>query len=123
MRTKEGKGGKMEKGENPTTHTIKITLDDDGNFTYDNPLIWVYPGDAIVWEFTNSCPFAIHIGWNSPVKGRYRSVDGKPIPDPPASVPKNARPGYYSFTVAVFDEKTRKIWTDDPPFIVKKPKV
>ena len=112
----------MEKGENPTTHTIKITLDDDGNFTYDNPLIWVYPGDAIVWEFTNSCPFAIHIGWNSPVKGRYRSVDGKPIPDPPASVPKNAKPGYYSFTVAVFDEKTRKIWTADPPFIVKKPK-
>ena len=109
----------MDKDRNPETHTIIITVDDDGNFTYDNPLIWVDKGDTIVWECTNHSPFAIHIGWNSPVEGRYRSVDGTAIEAP---VPKNARPGYYSYTVAVFDKKTRKIWTDDPPFIVKKPK-
>ena len=109
----------MAKPGNPETHTITIYVDDKGDFKYDNPLIWAYPGDTIIWECTNHCPFAIHIGWNSPVKGRYRSVDGTPKEAP---VPENARPGYYSYTVAVFDEKTRKIWTDDPPFIVKPPR-
>jgi len=107
----------MDKDRNPETHTINITVDDDGNFTYDNALIWVYPEDTIIWECANNCPFAIHIGWNSPVEGRYRSVDGTAIEAP---VPKNARPGYYSYTVAVCIDN--EIWTDDPPFIVKKPK-
>jgi hypothetical protein len=119
MRTKEGKGGKMAIAPDEKTYTTTIKVDDDGNFTYDNPLIWVYPGNTIIWQCANNCPFAIHIGWNSPVKGRYCSVDGTAIEAP---VPVDARPGYYSYTVAVFDEKTRKIWTDDPPFIVKKPK-
>jgi len=117
MRTKEGKGGKMEKVGNPKTHTIKITVDNDGDFSYDNPLIWVYPGDTIIWECTNNCPFAIHIGWNSPLKGRYRSKDGTPKK---ATVPENAQPGYYSYTVAVCIDNV--IWTDDPPFIVKPPR-
>jgi len=110
----------MDKDRNPETHTIIITVDNDGNFTYDNPLIWVDPGDTIVWECENKWPFAIHVGWNSPLeKGRYQSTDGTRIE---ATVPVGARPSYYYFTVAVFDEKTRKIWTDDPPFIVKRPK-
>ena len=107
----------MDKDGNPETHTITITVDHKGNFNYDNPLIWVYPEDTIIWKCNNSCPFAIHIGWNSPVKGRYRSVDGKPIK---ASVQKKAEAGYYSYTVAVCIDNV--IWTDDPPFIVKRPR-
>ncbi len=109
----------MDKERNPETHTVTITVDKKGDFKYDNPLIWVYRGDTIIWECTNNkCPFAIHIGWNSPVKGRYHSVDGKPIKAP---VRKNAQPGYYSYTVAVCIDGN--IWTDDPPFIVKPPRV
>ncbi len=107
----------MDKEKHPETHTIKITVDGYGDFTYDNPLIWVYPRDTIIWKCTNDCPFAIHIGWSSPVKGRYRSVDGKPIE---ASVQQNAQPGYYSYTVAVCVDNV--IWTDDPPFIVRPPR-
>ena len=107
----------MDKAGNTETHTITITVDPKGDFTYSNPLIWVYQGDTIIWECTNDCPFAIHIGWSSPGKGRYRSVDGKPIE---ASVKNNAQPGYYSYTVAVFIDGN--IWTDDPPFIVKPPR-
>jgi len=107
----------MDKDRNLETHTITFTVDKKGDFKYDNPFIWAYPGDTIVWECANNCPFAIHIGWNSPVKGRYRSVDGKPIE---ASVKNNAQPGYYSYTVAVCIDKL--IWTDDPPFIVKPPR-
>jgi len=117
MMIKEGKGGKMDKAGNPETHTITITVDKKGDFKYDNPLIWVDRGDTIIWECTNDCPFAIHIGWKSPAKGRFRSVDGKPIE---ASVKKNAQPGYYSYTVAVCIDDV--IWTDDPPFIVKPPR-
>ena len=117
MMIKEGKGGKMDKDRNPKTHTTIINVDDDGNFTYDNPLIWAYPGDTIIWECKNDCPFAVHIGWNSPVKGRYRSKDGTGIN---ATIPENAQPGYYSYTVAVCVDNV--IWTDDPPFIVRPPK-
>jgi hypothetical protein len=115
---KEGKGGKMAIAGNPNGHTISITVDNDGHFSYENPLIWVYPGDTIVWECTNNYPFAIHIGWNSPAKGRYRSVDGKPIE---AQIRGNAQFGYYHYIVAVYDKNTGKIWIDDPPFIVKPP--
>ncbi len=105
----------MDKGENPKTHTITITVDNDGNFSYDNPLIWVDHGDTIIWECTNNCPFAIHLGWNSPLKkGRYRSEDGTRIE---AEVKKNAQPGYYQYAAAVCIDK--EIWIDDPPFIVK----
>ena len=102
---------------NPETHTITITVDNDGNFSYDNPLIWVDRRDTIVWECANHCPFAIHIGWNSPLKkGRYRSVKGDSIT---TVVPDDAQPGNYSYTVAVYLDG--EIWTDDPPFIVKPP--
>jgi plastocyanin len=118
MMIKEGKGGKMGIAANPKTHAIKIAVDDDGNFTYDNPLIWVCPGDTIIWECANDCPFAIHIGWNSPLeRGRFRSVKGDRIE---TVVPGGARPGNYEYTVAVFMDGN--IWTDDPPFIVKPPR-
>ena len=107
----------MDKDGNSETHTITITVDHKGDFTYENPLIWVYPGDKIIWECKNSCPFAIHIGWSSPVKGRYHSVDGEPIE---ASVKNNAQFGHYSYTVAVCVDNV--IWTDDPPFIVRPPR-
>lgn len=109
----------MEKGGNQKEHIITITVDKNGDFTYDKPLIWVHAEDTIFWELTNRQPFAIHIGWNSPLEnGRYRSKDGSRIK---AQVAKGARPGYYQYTVAVYDKETGEIWTDDPPFIVKPP--
>jgi len=108
MMMKEGKGGKME-------HTIKITVDNDGNFSYVNPLFWAHRGDSIVWECTNNCPFAIHIGWNTPLnKGRYRSKNGNPID---AKVRDDAQFGDYTYTVVVSIDNVT--WTDDPPFIVR----
>lgn len=105
---------------NPETHTITITVHDDGRITYVNPLIWVDRGDTIVWECENSCPFTIHIGWNSPLeKGRFHSVKGESIK---TVVPDTAQAGNYSYIVAAYDKKTGKIWTDDPPFIVKPPR-
>jgi plastocyanin len=118
MMIKVGKGGKMAIAGNSKTHTIKITVDNDGDFTYDNPLIWAYPGDTIIWECTNHRPFAIHIGWNSPLeKGRFQSAKGDRIE---TVVPEGAQPGNYEYTVAV--DLNGNIWTDDPPFIVKPPK-
>ncbi len=116
MMIKEGKGGKMNKGKKPETHTITITVK-KGNFTYVNPLVWVDQGDTIIWKCTNRCPFAIHIGRDSPLKkGRFRSAQGKSIK---TEVPKKAPPGNYEYTVAVYLDGN--IWTDDPPFIVKRP--
>jgi len=107
----------MDAAGNPETHKVTITVDDDGKFTYENPIILADQGDTVVWECTNKCPFAVHIGWHTPVKGRYRSVDGNEIS---VTIPKDTRHGYYgyySYVVAVY--KDGKIWTDDPPFIVK----
>ncbi len=110
----------MAKPIRPKEHRITITVDNDGDFTYENPLIWAYQGDSIVWECKNDCPFSIHIGWNSPLdKGRYHSVNGDTKKAKKAEVKEDAQPGKYSYTVAVY--LNGEIWTDDPPFIVKPP--
>lgn len=108
----------MDKPGNPETHVVTITVDEDGDFSYENPLIWVDGGDTIVWECTNKCPFAVHIGWDSPLeKGRFRSADGS---NKTTVVPKNARSGYYRYTVAVFLDGN--IWMDDPEVIIRRPR-
>ena len=104
----------MDKDRNPETHTTIITVDDDGNFTYVKPMIFANREDTIIWECKNSCPFAVHFGKKTPMKSSYQSVDGTPIQD---TVPLDAQYGAYIYMVAVY--KDGKIWTDDPPFIVK----
>lgn len=107
----------MNKKENPKTHTVSITLTPSGDLEYVNPLIWVDRGDKIIWECTNRHAFTVHLGWNSPLEnGRLRAKKGNNID---ADVPMNAPPGYYRYTVAVYDED--EIWTDDPELIVKRP--
>ena len=101
---------------------VEIEVDAKGNFTYENPLISVKPGDAIQWVCTNGVPFAIHIGWDSPLdKFRYQS-DGNPIdaivPTPTVTKPYRGFPGYFRYTVAVYYND--KIWTDDPEIIVRR---
>jgi len=102
----------------PITQTVVIKVNEEGDFDYENGLIWVLPGDTIVWECENKYPFSIHFGWDSPLKqGRFQSENGN---SKDTVVPDNARPGYYRYTVAVLRDE--KIWTDDPELIVKKPK-
>jgi len=106
----------------PITHEVTITVDANGNFSYVNPLISVNPGDIIRWVCTNEVPFAIHIGWDSPLDNfRYQS-SGDPIgitvPRPSSQKPHYGFPGYFRYTVAVFDGTT--IWTDDPEIIVRR---
>lgn len=98
-------------------HTVRIVVDKDGNLTYDNPVIWVDRGDSIIWECQGDYPFAVHVGWNSPLdKGRYQAPKGRKIT---ANVPENALPGHYPYTVAVYEGE--RIWTDDPELIVRRP--
>jgi hypothetical protein len=96
---------------------IKIVVDKEGNFSYDNPLIWVDRGAKIIWECQGGYPFAVHLGWDSPLdKGRYRASKKEKIV---ARVLNDARAGYYQYTVVVYDGE--KIWTDDPELIVRRP--
>ena len=98
-------------------NVITITYE-GGNLKYDSCNVQLDWEDEIVWKCMPRNPFAIHIGWDSPLeKGRYRSVDGEPIR---ALVPKGALPGRFKYSVAVFDEETNEIWTDDPEFVVRR---
>lgn len=108
----------MDKHGNPENHTVTITVDSDGNFTYENPLIWVDRGDTIVWECTNKCPFAVYFGWDSPLKkGRFNAAKGNKIS---TVVPENAPPGHYNYTSAVFLDG--EIWMDDTEVIIRRPR-
>ena len=104
----------MNKDRNPETHTTTITVHDDGNITYVNGMILANRRDTIVWQCENRRPFAIHFGNKTPMKTSYQSVDGTLIQD---TVPEDAPLGAYIYMVAVYIDG--KIWTDDPPFIVK----
>jgi len=98
-------------------HRVKIVVDKDGNFSYENPLIWVDRGDSIIWECQGDYPFAVHLGWGSPLdKGRYHASKKEQIV---ARVLNNALAGHYPYTVVVCDGE--KLWTDDPELIVRRP--
>lgn len=96
-------------------HTITIRHE-NGDLTYDACNVRLRWGDVIEWRCEPRQPFAVHIGWDSPLrKGRYQSVDGNPIAD---TVPDGALPGRFKYFVAVFEDG--KIWTDDPEFVVRR---
>ena len=97
-------------------HSVTITVNQEGKFSYDNPMIWVDAGDSVTWKSPKNPIFAVHLGWDSPLdKGRYHSSTG----EIKASVLDSAQPGYFRYSVAVFDGKN--IWTGDPEIIVKRP--
>lgn len=98
-------------------HKVRIIVDKDGNFSYENASILVDRGDSITWECQGGHPFAVHLGWGSPLeKGRYRASKKEQIV---AHVLNDAAAGHYRYTVVVCDGE--KIWTDDPELIVRRP--
>ena len=103
------------------SHVVEIKVDAKGQFTYKNPLISVKPGDTIHWK-CNKMPFAIHIGWDSPLsRFRYQSNKGPiraNVPKWSSKKPYYGFPGYFRYTVAVYYKGT--IWTDDPEIIVRR---
>jgi plastocyanin len=104
----------------PIKHVTMIRVSEDGMFEYEKGLIRIYPGDTVTWvcDTGKKGPFTIHIGWDSPFEAcSFHSTDGKEIT---ATLPLNARPGYYRYMIAVLIDG--KIYTDDPELIVKKPK-
>ena len=98
------------------THTVIIRVDNAGNITYEGrPMILADPEDTVVWRCRY--PFAIHfVGGRTPMQPSYQSDANTPIQD---TIPKDAEPDAYTDMVAVYSDG--KIWTDDPPFIVKRP--
>ncbi len=102
-----------------TVHETTIVVDQRGEFKYHNGLIRIYPGDTVIWKCQKPerGPFTIHIGWDSPFEEcSFYSENGDDIE---AKLPKNAKPGYYRYMLAVL--VNGKIYTDDPELIVKKP--
>jgi len=101
------------------THTVIIRVDNSGNITYEGkPMILADPEDRVVWRQNRNYPFAIHfVGGRTPMQPSYQSDGSTPIQD---TVPPEAPYGAYTYMVAVYIDG--KIWTDDPPFIVKPPR-
>jgi len=103
-------------GKSTRTRTVIIKLDKKGNLSYVPCSIELDEGDFIEWQCVRELPFAIHIGWHSPLpKGRYRSLKGESIKD---VVPEGALPGRYKYYVSVCEDN--HIWTDDPEFVVRR---
>lgn len=109
-----------DQGEKMKEHETTIIVDEQGEFEYQNGLIRVYPGETIVWKCKapEKGPFTVHIGWNSPFKECFfQSKNGEPIK---ATVPVDARSGYFRYMIAVLVNGT--IYTDDPELIIKRPR-
>jgi len=103
----------------PIKHVTTIRVSKDGMFEYEKGLIRIYPGDTVTWicDTEKKGPFTIHIGWDSPFeKCSFHSKNGEDIK---ATLPEDARPGYYRYMIAVLVDGI--IYTDDPELIVKRP--
>jgi hypothetical protein len=77
----------------------------------------VSPGDRITWVCQNPTDhFAIDCGYVSPFPTRH--FRGHQAQERTGnSVPANALPGRYKYTVAVWDGQ--ELWMDDPEFIIR----
>jgi hypothetical protein len=94
-------------------HSVAITVQ-KGRFSYIPASFFVKRGDIIEWRC--KYPFAIDLGWESPLhKERHKVGPKRTIGD---RVRSDAPYGRYKYFVAVWDGKN--IWTDDPEFIVRR---
>ena len=106
----------------PIEHIIRFSVN-EGNFVYnDDPDISSYiktkHKDTIVWVNDEGCPFSLNFGWNFPFeKYHYEAMAGEKIA---IQVPKEAVHGDYKYTIAVYDND-KKVWIDDPRFIIYPP--
>lgn len=103
----------MRKVARAKRHFVTITVE-KGRLFYSLPSFFAKRGDTIKW--TSSYPFAIDLGWESPLlKERYQ-VNAKKLVG--TKVRRDAPYGRYKYFVAVWNGK--KILTDDPEFIVRR---
>lgn len=74
-------------------------------------------GDVIEWQCVTGQPFTVEFGWKSPFpEVSYPAAKGMIVK---LEVPPKAANGQYKYTVAVFDEKSGKVYTLDPDMIIR----
>jgi hypothetical protein len=109
----QNKGGDMP--------LINIEYSADGEFTYDKPSCGTRRDETIEWFCQGTGYYAIHIGWESPfdettLETTLQAPLGKRIS---RRIPSHARRGRYKYTVVVVDTDLKRIFVDDPEFIIK----
>lgn len=113
-------GSNEEAVKKENIHTVKISVTDEGKFSYEPLIVKMDRGDTIEWIFLNKgYYFAVHIGWNTPLDiMKHQGNSEKPIR---GQVREDAPNGRYKYFVAAFDLEKEILLTDDPDFIVKPP--
>jgi hypothetical protein len=96
---------------------INIEYSADGEFTYNKPSCSTRRGETIEWFCHGEGYYAIHLGWDSPFDEiTYQEKLGRRIS---IRIPDDARRARYKYTVVVVDTERKKIFVDDPEFIVR----
>ncbi len=73
--------------------------------------------EDIEWQCVTGQPFTVDFGWKSPFpEVSYSAEKGKTVK---LQIPPNAVNGQYKYTVALFDEKSGKVYTLDPEMIIR----
>ncbi len=78
----------------------------------------VHRGQAIEWTYFKKFPFAIHLGYDSPFEIVHYQMSGQNHIR--LVIAKDIPLGWYKYSIALFDG--RKVWIEDPEFIVRPSK-
>jgi hypothetical protein len=73
--------------------------------------------DSVEWECVTGQPFTLDFGWGSPFSETSFPVPAKAKKE--AQIPDDARQGQYKYSVAIYDEASKLVYTLDPDLIIR----
>ena len=92
--------------KSPADYTVKISVDDNGNFSYQNAVVRVQAGDSVAWECAHSFSVSFQrTPFNSTV---FHSHNGGSLGKTTGSETVQGPLGVYHYAVAV--AKNDKVW-------------
>lgn len=74
--------------------------------------------DSVEWECVTGQPFTLDFGWGSPFSETSFPVPAKAKKQ--AQIPDDAADGQYKYSIAIYDEATKLVYTLDPDLIIKR---
>jgi hypothetical protein len=109
----------MSEEGNMAKHRVEIRFDAAGPQIICVPhKLIVKKRDVVEWRCVTEQPFTVDFGWDSPFPEISFSVPAGKTKE--ASIPADAPEGRYEYFVALYDPKTRLVYTFDPDMIIRR---
>ncbi len=105
--------------QTPKKHEVKISFDAALKQIVCVPQTLIAKRlDSVEWECVSGQPFTLDFGWDSPFSETSFPVPARAKKE--AKIPGDASQGQYKYSVAIYDEASKLVYTLDPDLIIRR---